>query len=82
MKILAAVTLLLLVVAVRAGDPGDSSVLSYPDTCNYNERDTEGWRAISASTPGMTTVTADLTQSMILMSTAARRTAPWTLVIM
>ena len=40
MKILATVTLLLLVVAVRAGDPGDSSVLSYNDTCNYTER----WR--------------------------------------
>ena len=37
MKILAAVTLLLLVVGVRAGDPGNSSVLSYPDTCDYTE---------------------------------------------
>ena len=36
MRILSAVTLLLL-VAVRAGDPGDSSVLSYPDTCDYTE---------------------------------------------
>ena len=37
MRILAAVTLLLLLVGVRAGDPGDSSVLSYPDTCNYTD---------------------------------------------
>ena len=35
MKILAAITLLLLVIAVRAGDPGIAAVPSYPDTCNY-----------------------------------------------
>ena len=35
MKILAVVTLLLLVVAVREEDPGDSPVPSHPDNCNY-----------------------------------------------
>ena len=41
MKILATVTLLVLVVAVRAGDPVDSAVPSNadsPDTCDYTER--------------------------------------------
>ena len=37
MKIRAAV-FLLLVVSVRAGDPGNSSVLSYPDTCDHTDR--------------------------------------------
>ena len=37
MKILAAITPLLLVVGVRAGHPGDPTVPSYLDTCNYTE---------------------------------------------
>ena len=35
MKIQAAISLLLL-VAVRAKDPGDPAIPSYPDTCDYN----------------------------------------------
>ena len=35
MKILAAVIPLVLLVAVRAEDPGNSKVPSYPDTCDY-----------------------------------------------
>ena len=35
MKILTAIILLLLVAAVKAVDPGDPRVSSYPDTCNY-----------------------------------------------
>ena len=40
MKVLVAITPLLLLVAVRAGDPGDPRVLSlsYSDTCDYTER--------------------------------------------